>query len=99
MNSYVQVLSFLVSFVYGLGFYLFSRFNKFMLVNKKFYVQLLITLVFVVDAVILYVYLMYKINFGVIHPYFVMVVVLGFYTMCTLYDKCKKCVKKFKFHK
>ena len=68
MNSYVQVISFLVSFIYGIAFYLFARFNKFMLSNKNNVIKLLVTLVFVIDMVILYIYLMYKINFGIIHP-------------------------------
>ena len=74
MNSYVQVLSFVVSFIYGLVFYLLSYANKIMINNKNNVIKLLITLVFVIDMVILYIYIMYKINFGMIHPYFVDVV-------------------------
>lgn len=99
MNSYVQVISFLVSFIYGIAFYLFARFNKFMLSNKNNVIKLLVTLVFVIDMVILYIYLMYKINFGIIHPYFVLVVILGFFFMLKTYEKCKKYVKMIKFQK
>lgn len=99
MNSYVQVISFLVSFIYGIAFYLFARFNKFMLSNKNNVIKLLVTLVFVIDMVILYIYLMYKINFGIIHPYFVLVVILGFFFMLKIYEKCKKYVKMIKFQK
>ena len=52
MNSYVQVLSFLVSFIYGIVFYLFARFNKFILSNKNNVIKLLVTLVFVIDIFI-----------------------------------------------
>ena len=45
MNSYVQVISFLVSFIYGIVFYLFARFNKVMLSNKDNVIKFLITLV------------------------------------------------------
>ena len=99
MNSYVQVFSFLVSFIYGVLFYLFARFNRFMISNKNNAIKLIVTFVFVIDMVILYIYLMYKINFGIIHPYFVMVVVLGFFFMLKMYSKCKNCVKKIKFQK
>ena len=100
MNSYVQVLSFVVSFINGLVFYLLSYANKVMISNKNNVVKLLITLVFVIDVVILYIYIMYKINYGMIHPYFVAVVFLGYVVMMFLYDKCvsllKKLIKKIK---
>lgn len=100
MNSYVQVFSFLVSFIYGVLFYLFARFNRFMLSNKNNVIKLLVTLVFVIDMVILYIYIMYKVNFGMIHPYFVAVVLVGYIFMMFLYDKCsmliKRCLKKLR---
>lgn len=88
MNSYVQVLSFVISFIYGLVFYLLSYANKVMINNKNNVVKLLITLVFVIDMVILYIYIMYKINFGMIHPYFVAVVFIGYIVMMFTLDKC-----------
>lgn len=99
MNVNIQLLSFFVSFLYGLGFYLFTRFNKFMLSNKNNVVKFLVTFVFIIDVVILYIYFMYKINFGSIHPYFVLFVVLGFFVMAKYYNKCKECVKKIKIFK
>ncbi len=100
MNSYIQVISFLISFVYGVIFYLFTRFNKFMLSNKNNVIKLLVTLVFVIDMVILYIYIMYRVNFGMIHPYFVAVVLIGYVVMMLLYDKCvvfiKNVLKKLK---
>lgn len=100
MNSYVQVLSFIVSFIYGLVFYLLSYANKIMINNKNNVIKLLITLVFVIDMVILYIYIMYKINYGMIHPYFVAVVFFGYIVMMFMFDKCvsllKKLIKKIK---
>lgn len=95
MNSYIQVISFLISFIYGVIFYLFTRFNKFMLSNKNNVIKLLVTLVFVIDMVILYIYIMYKVNFGMIHPYFVAVVLIGYVVMMFLYDKCILFIKKY----
>lgn len=95
MNSYIQVISFLISFVYGVIFYLFTRFNKFMLSNKNNVIKLLVTLVFVIDMVILYIYIMYRVNFGMIHPYFVAVVLIGYIAMIFLYDKCIVFIKKY----
>lgn len=78
MNSYVQVISLLVSFIYGIVFYILSKFNKYIISNKNNIVKLLVTTVYVVDMVIIYIFIMYKINFGNIHPYFIISLILGF---------------------
>ena len=70
-----------------------------MLSNKNNVIKFLVTLVFIIDIVILYIYLMYKINFGDIHPYFVSFVVIGFIIMSVLFEKCKDYVKKIKILK
>lgn len=85
MNSYVQVISLLVSFIYGIVFYILSKFNKYIISNKNNIVKLLVTTVYVVDMVITYIFIMYKINFGNIHPYFIISLILGF----VLSIKCK----------
>lgn len=96
MSSYIQVISFIASFFYGIFFYFLTRFNRFMLSNKNNFIKFLVTLVFIIDIVILYIYLMYRINFGMIHPYFASFVVIGFIFMSILFEKCKNCVKKIK---
>ena len=85
MNSYVQVISLLVSFIYGIVFYILSKFNKYIISKKNNIVKLLVTTVYVVDMVIIYIFIMYKINFGNIHPYFIISLILGF----VLSIKCK----------
>ena len=71
-----------------------------MLSNKNNVIKLLVSLVFVIDMVILYIYIMYKINYGMIHPYFVAVVFFGYIVMMFMFDKCvsllKKLIKKIK---
>lgn len=97
MNSSTQIISFIFSFTYGCIFFLLSKFNQYILVNKKYWVKLIVTFVFVIDIVILYIYFMYLINYGVIHPYFITMVILGFIIMGINYSKiCKICVKKKK---
>lgn len=99
MSSGIQILSLLVSFGYGVVFYLVSRFNNFMVAKKSLVVQLVFSTILVVDLVILYIYIMYKINLGSVHPYFVAMVVLGYILMYFNYKKCKDYVKKIKLHK
>ena len=95
MNSLVQVVSFLVSFVYGIVIYLLSRFNKYILINKKTFFKLIITLVFIIDMVILYIYILYRINHGYFHIYFLLTVIIGFVVTHVFYEKIKKICKMF----
>ena len=71
-----------------------------MLSNKNNVIKFFVSLVFVIDMVILYIYIMYEINYGMIHPYFVAVVFLGYIVMRFMYDKgvslLKKLIKKIK---
>lgn len=90
MNSYVQLISFVVSFFMGGLFYLLARFNRYLLNNKNIFFQLLITFIFVIDFVIMYVYVMFKINKGIIHPYFLIALFISFLLTNKFYSKIKK---------
>lgn len=95
MSSTVQLISFLVSFIYGIVFYLLARFNKYILSNKGNILKFIVTLVFIIDIVLLYSYIMYYINNGDIHIYFVSFVLLGYILISYFYKKiCKLIVKK-----
>ena len=100
MNSYIQVLSFITSFIYGILFYLLTKFNYYIIEKVNKVLKFIVTLVFIIDIVILYVYMMYKINNGYFHIYFVALVVLGFVLMYKCYkifkDICIRYVNKFK---
>ncbi len=98
MTSYIQIISFLISFIYGIFFYLLSRFNKYILDNKNKLITLIITTIFIIDIVILYIYIIYKINHGYFHIYFLITVIIGFSLTNIYYYKlkniCKIYVKK-----
>ena len=100
MDSLIQIQSFVFSFVYGYLFYILTRFNHYILLNKNTIFKLFINIVFVIDIVILYIYEMFKINKGIIHIYFVIVLIIGFIVGNITYDNvkaiCQVCVKKIK---
>lgn len=96
MSSGIQILSLFASFGYGIFFYLGTRFNRFIVAKKNMVVQMVFNTILVIDLVILYIYIMYKINYGYIHPYFVILVVLGYISMGFKYKKCKEYVKRIK---
>ncbi len=98
MTSYIQIISFLISFIYGIFFYLLSKFNYYILNNKSKIIRLIITTIFIIDIVILYIYIIYKINHGYFHLYFLITLIIGFSISNVYYykikDKCKIYVKK-----
>lgn len=93
MDSTVQLISLIISFLYGSIFYLLARFNKYILKNHKDIFKLFINVIFVIDMVILYIYIMFKINYGLIHIYFIFALVLGFIIMMSYFDKIKQFCK------
>lgn len=94
MSSYIQVISLLVSLLYGIIFYCFSSFNKTLLLDKSILKQFIINLIFILDIVFIYIYLMYHINQGQIHVYYIVLVVLGYWFGYKYAKKCKYIVNK-----
>lgn len=78
MNYKLQLISFLVSFLFGIFFYFTSLFNHKIIKKHSIVLQYLITFVYILDISLLYILLMYKVNYGVIHIYFIGMLFLGF---------------------
>jgi hypothetical protein len=93
MDIKIQLLSFLFSFLFGIFFYFTSFINYKMIKNYSVIFRYLISLFYALDIALLYILMMYKINYGVIHIYFVMILFVGYY-MGMIY--CKKLRKKCK---
>lgn len=79
MNSYLQLYSFLVSFFYGIIFFALTRFNFYIIEQLNKYLKLIITFIFTMDMVIIYSIIIYKINNGYLHIYFIAMVLIGFF--------------------
>lgn len=96
MEIKIQLYSFIVSFCYGLFIYLIFNLNKKKLVIDKIMVKFTLSFVLIVDIVLLYVAIMYKLNNGIIHNYFVIVMIFGYVLGKTIVKKLKKRCKKIK---
>jgi hypothetical protein len=100
MDYKIQLLSFLFSFIFGIFFYITSFLNYKMINKYNVILRYLITIAFIIDISLLYILMMYKINYGVIHIYFVMVLFIGYYIgfrYCKKFRKiCKIRSKKLK---
>jgi len=74
----VQIQSLIYSFVYGFFFSILLNLNYKYLFKTGIYYKIFINILFILDNVLLYYILLRIINNGVIHPYFFIMIVLGF---------------------
>ena len=100
MNSYLQIKTILFSFLYGVFFYITAKYNLIIIKNLNTLKKYIISLVYVIDLVLLYIYLIYKLNNGIFHIYFVISILIGFYITSKRYknsvNKCKVFLKRVK---
>ena len=79
MDEVIQLFSFFVSFCIGFVFSIVTKFHFKLVDSYPKILQYLLTFLYVIDFVLLYVILMYHINGGVIHIYFLAFVFVGFF--------------------
>ena len=78
MNSKLQLISFLISFIYGIIFYFLTTLNFKLIDNLKRIVKHIITFIYVLDITIIYILIFYHLNKGYFHIYFILTVFIGF---------------------
>ena len=76
MNVIIQIECIALSFIYGLIIKLWSLLN-YRLNIKKYLFRLLINLLWGFIVVILYIIIIYKINGGIFHIYFILIYLLN----------------------
>ena len=97
MSANLQLICFFISFLYGLffGFLTKIHFN----IIKKYHqiFQLLISVIFIIDIVLGYILIMYHINGGIFHIYFIIFIFLGYTLSFSLHKYVKYVFKKYLF--
>lgn len=79
MSAGLQVLSFIFSFSFGCFFALLKYFfNKIFLKGFKYF-KFFLNIIFVIFNSFIYMYILYKINYGVLHLYFILMFLIGYY--------------------
>ena len=96
MSLSEQVLSIGFSFIYGVVLSFLYNFNYNLLFNKEKVFKIVFNILFVLDLVLIYFFIIKKINGGIIHPYFYLLIILGF---VSCFDVSKKLRKFLKFNK
>lgn len=78
MNIRLQIITLLVSFVYGFFFSLFLSLNyKYIYSNSKI-IRIITSFLVIIVSVLLYFIILKKINYGIFHAYEVLALILGF---------------------
>ncbi len=104
MGLKTQIISLLFSFVFGIIFSICTNINyKFLFCKKKIF-QIIITIIYVIDASLAYFLMIRRINEGIIHSYFLLSVALGFFIgfvnlskyVNLFKNKVKNCLKNVK---
>ena len=90
MNIKIQIIGIIVSFIYGLFIKLMALLNNKYNNTNNYIIKGLLDLLFNFNLTILYIIIIYKINGGVFHLYFFLIMLGG-------YLVSNKCVKLFKF--
>ncbi len=78
MSLNEQIISLVFSFVYGIFLAFSYNFNYNLLFNKTKIFKAFFNILLVFDLVLIYFLLIKKINGGIIHPYFYILIVIGF---------------------
>lgn len=89
MDVLVQILCMLVSFVYGGLIRLFIKINNKILKTNKLWLEIIYKLIYAFIIVIGYIIIIYKINKGVFHVYFLLLMLLGYMLSKKLICKIK----------
>lgn len=78
MNSYVQLICLIVSFIYGFFLNITNKFNFKIIKNKNIILKIIISLLYLFNISLLYVSFLYKINNGILHIYFILFIFMGY---------------------
>ena len=93
MDYKIQLLSFLVSFIYGIVFYFASLLNYQLIKGFKIWFKYIITFVYMIVISFLYLLILFKVNKGNVHIYFIIMTFIGFITAHKLLTLVKNNVK------
>ncbi len=78
MNAKTQIIVLLFSFLYGFIFYYLYKLNNKIITNHNHLFQSFTTIMFMYNIVLIYLISLYKLNHGMFHIYFSIMLFLGF---------------------
>lgn len=95
MDIKIQLITLIFSFFYGIFFSIYLGINyKYIYSNKKIF-KIIITFLVVITSVLLYFIILRKINNGILHPYHILALIIGFIFQNLIKEKLVKIIKKW----
>lgn len=83
----IQIKSLLFSFIYGIFFFIMLEINYKFIYNDKIIIKMLFTFIFVFFHTLLYFICLIYINNGIVHVYFLLMILVGFIISFLLYRR------------
>lgn len=87
MNINIQIYSLLFSFLYGIIFYILLEINYNFLFEGKIIYRIIISFLFVIVLSLVYFLILLKINNGILHLYFFLLMFTGYLLSFVIYKK------------
>ncbi len=81
MSVDIQIICIIVSFLYGIFIKICNLINSTLIKNNNKYINIISNVIYMYILVILYIILIYKINKGIFHIYFIIMILLGYILM------------------
>lgn len=78
MNSYIQFICLVGSFLYGMLLNVLNLFNIKLIKDKPLLIKIIISILYVLNVTLLYILFLYKLNYGVLHIYFILLIIMGY---------------------
>lgn len=96
MDSILQLKTLFFSFLFGMFFFYVTKYNYYITQNMKVISKYLITFIFVIDGALLYLYLLFKLNHGKVHIYYLLMFSLGYFLMLIINRKLSNKLSKIR---
>lgn len=78
MNSYIQLICLVVSFIYGIILYYSNMINCNLFRDKNILIKSIGSILYINNMALLYIVFLYYMNSGIMHIYFILFMVLGY---------------------
>lgn len=78
MSLKLQIISLIVSFLYGIFFSFLLNINYKIIYNNSKLIKIIGTFIFIIANSLLYFYILLKINNGIVHIYLLLSLLMGF---------------------
>ena len=96
MTANIQLLILAISFLYGITFFLTSKYTLLITNKLPTIKKFLVHLIYVIDMVLIYIYIIYKINDGIFHIYNLILFIIGFLLIGKYYKNIVYICQKIK---